>query len=631
MSFFFNKFQALKTYVNDFEKSIDADFANRTKDINKENEKNQNESIETTKNEDDKIENKENDKNEKEEITIIDNDNNDFNNDNNDFDNDNNNFDNDNNDNGLSDEEKANILKSKIEKIETELEEQNKLFEEHQKILEALGPNSNLLNLEFERRSASISNQINEMKKMEDSLNKEISEFLSDSHNDLNNLQANYSNVKKNLEEAQNKYNGIINDSKALLDEDQQLTIDIDKTIDMINKSKQNISNIKLEISKTANEKEILSSRIKKDQDIITKLCAENSEAENELQKANSKRQEYVEKINQNRERVTNLKQKIQDAYFESEKNIQEQRRMKAQSMKNYTSSLLETMEREKNELITQLQNNSNNQIQQEEKNDNEIRDIKNMISDAEIESISLNQKFNDTKISIPKLVEPIEMQIDSFKSSYNANELIEKSVIDRLMKSLAEIEAKKESVDSSYHFLRAEFNKLIQEKASLNSESSSAKSQELNKSIEVVTKEIEELRNILFDSKSKVHSLQADISIKNSKLQQISGQIKNLEVNYNNQINTLNNQLQHFEKQINSAASPSLFSQWKKLAKECGDIENEIQMKLETIKKQKDLEIVFNQTLEILAERQESVDQVKRAIHRDREFFKKKVTELIG
>ncbi|OHS96283.1 hypothetical protein TRFO_37556 [Tritrichomonas foetus] len=594
----------LQSYVVDFEKSIDADFAQRNQTIIQEQQEKAELSLP-------QVDNSDNDKPEQEQKPSQPE----------------NNAENENV--NVNDEAKAEELKAKIHEIEIELENQNKIFEERQKLKEEIGPNVDSLFLEFETRFNKINNQIQELNKIEDKFQAEINEYTKNT-NDLQNAQTDYSTIQKELTNAQEIYQRIINDSKLLIDEDQQLTISIDRTNDQIKACKKKINDLKNE--KIMIDKKIrdLSTQIDQEKEESLKFSTENSQAENNLQVVKEEQSKFLETVNQYRNKIADLKEKIKNADIENERALIEKRKMKVENMKNLTNSLIEKMENERIQISTQIKQFTNEQIQQEEKDETEIRDMRNMISDAEIEGRTLNQRFLDTKTSVPKLVEPIEMQIDSLKSIFSANESVEKTVLERLSGRLAEIEAKKESVENSTNSMRLELDKLNQEKSLLNMDSSFSTSQELSKSIEAVSNDIESIKSSNYDLSSQMHSIQAEIALTKSKLRQISGRSRNLESQYLSDIRNLEYQLEQFRKQEENASSPSLFAQWKKLAKKCGDMDNELELKHGVIQKKREIEIVFNQTLEIVAERQESLDIVKRTINREKDFFKQRVAELI-
>ena len=214
-------------------------------------------------------------------------------------------------------------LKQKIKTTEDELESKNKLFEKLQNIKEKMGPDSESLVLEFETRNSKMNNQIKELKDIEEKIKKEIEElnsnlnslFLSSSifesenpNNESNEsfdheqiqaqLQKDYSNIQKELSQAQDEYKKIIESSKNLINEDQQLTIDIDSTTDLITKNKNRILQLK-------KEREDMDINITKIQDEIEaeklvniRLSTENATSESDLQHIKNEQNTYNEKIN---------------------------------------------------------------------------------------------------------------------------------------------------------------------------------------------------------------------------------------------------------------------------------------------------------------------------------------------
>jgi hypothetical protein len=73
----------------------------------------------------------------------------------------------------------------------------------------------------------------------------------------------------------------------------------------------------------------------------------------------------------------------------------------------------------------------------------------------------------------------------------------------------------------------------------------------------------------------------------------------------------------------------PCLFSRWKELTKLCGELVQEIATKRAAVQKHAALDCVFDHTLELVAERQEQLDGLRRTIQPEKEFFKKRVAEL--
>ncbi|KAK8888651.1 hypothetical protein M9Y10_033383 [Tritrichomonas musculus] len=560
-------------------------------------------------------------------------------------------------------QQKISDLKQKIQNVEDELENQNKLFEKMQKIKETMGPNSDSLIYEYETRNSKLNSQLKELEDIEEKTKKEIEELNSNFNllihsnstlepknqssenianydsNQINiQLQKDYSNIQNKLSQAQDEYKKIIETSKNLINEDQQLTVDIDTTIDLIKKNKSKIDQLKKEresieasISKIQNE-------IESEKETNINLSMENATSQNDLHKVKDEQDMYNEKVATIRKEISQNKEKIKMAENENQRANEKQRRDKIEAMKNLTTSLINEIEKERSKVLGEIQNISNTQKSEEEKEEAEKREMQNMINEAEIESKRLEKRFSDSKSSIPNFVTPIENQIETIKSVFAANETVEKTVASRLLSQLSEIEQKKESITFSNKKLSEEIEKANFEKESLNTKALDLKIHEIAEKADKLLKEIENLRNLKFDINDQINQLDADISIKKSKLLQISSNKRALESKYLAEIRQIKekkgsssfNGQKSFENDEPSESS-SLFGIWKALAKECGEIDNEIEKKQEAISKQADLEKIFNETLEIVSEHQENVDIAKRTIQREKDFFKKRVQELVS
>lgn len=559
-------------------------------------------------------------------------------------------------------QQRINELKETIKNVEDKIESQNKLFEKLQSIKEKMGPNSESLILEFETRNSKIISQIEELNEIEEKTKKEIEELNSNLNSllysktksetedqekeNLNNdqihiqLQKDYSNVQKELLQAQDEYNKIIETSKNLINEDQQLTIDIDSIIDLINKNKNRIIQLKKERESTESNIIKIQNEIESEKLINIKLSTENAASEKEFSNMKEEQLKYNEKVDSIKKEISKNKEKIKQAENENERVNEKQRRDKIEAMKNLASSLINQIEKERSKILDEIHKISNNEKIDEEKEETEKREMQNMINEAEIESKRLEKRFSDSKSSISNFVEPIENQIETLKSVFTANETVEKTVASRLLAQLNEIEQKRESIEFSNKKLNEEIEKANQEKESLSTKNIDLKIKEINEKTEEVMKEIEKFRNLKFDLSGQINQLEADISMKKSKLIQITSNKRSLESKYLSELREIrekqgNSDLssdQNFDSQSfkDSSQASSLFGIWKTLAKKCGEIDNEIESKQEAIRKHGDLEKIFNETLEIVSEHQENVDIAKRTIQREKDFFKKRVQELM-
>lgn len=550
--------------------------------------------------------------------------------------------------------QKIDDLKNQISGLESELENQNKLLTKYTTLKNEMGSNGYSVIKEFQNRNSKIQNQIQELNEIEskiqneiDTLQLEIQQLNGTSkesapsqnsdHNNADiqsNLQNDFANIQQKHLAVYEEYQKVIANSKTLLDDDQQLSIKIDQAIDLITNSQKKLKELQIEKDTIENESNHIQSQINQAKKANEILAEENSKAENELQTIRQEVLKFNQSVESMQNEILEKKEKLKQIEADNQIAIEKKRRGKIDAMKNLAQTVLDKIDKERIDILTQLNELSMNDTKTLESEELARNDIAIMINQSEIDAKILEKKFEETKNSIPNQTRPLENQIEMIKTVYANNEKVEKSVIQRLRNQLSVIELKQEDANLSIKKLNEQIDKATAEKLSLTSDQIVNEIHDISIQIEKMNSSISQLKETSFDLTGQIHQLKADISIKKSKLSQIETTKRSLETQYLSQLRELQEQtkVESVDKQTEyrTDSTTSLFRCWKDLALECGRIDAEIEKMQKVIESEKDIEKVFHHALSVVSDRQESVDQVKRIINRERDFFHKRILEII-
>jgi hypothetical protein len=255
-----------------------------------------------------------------------------------------------------------------------------------------------------------------------------------------------------------------------------------------------------------------------------------------------------------------------------------------------------------------------------------QIKEMDSQIAAAELEQKELQLKQKDSEGSIQRLSGPLLSQIDSLKTICRANEEAEQERVLRIKNQILGLQNRQSEVEDKIIDLTAELellNKLKVEQKSIS---------------ETIASDIIDVRAQL--KFSKVPTFETDIL--NQQLSQKRVQLKEiqnrkielqtkkttLEKDFESQRVIFQNEINALKKRISKAGKVTQMSKWSQLAKKCGELEEEriaAQKKISEIQSQFE---IYNQTEEILATGKARVDQVKRAIDREKEYFKQQLLQ---
>ena len=97
------------------------------------------------------------------------------------------------------------------------------------------------------------------------------------------------------------------------------------------------------------------------------------------------------------------------------------------------------------------------------------------------------------------------------------------------------------------------------------------------------------------------------------------------------NQEKEYQEQIDQLKKIIATANAPTPMAMWKQLTEKSAQLEKEQGELIKTIKENEGCSKLFNETLDVVAEKQESVDQVKKIIQREKDHFQESIKQLMG
>lgn len=535
-------------------------------------------------------------------------------------------------DDTMNEEEKKKKFVEKIKEIESELEIQNQEFERLQKTKDSIGTTGESLLREFDERQTKQLKKFQLMKELETQLTKEIAEH-SGVMSDLDNAQSENSSLQQQISELQNHLSLLNNQYKQIMTQDSEASASISKLSIAIEDSKLGIKTKTQELLETKQNAELISKQMQEELKELDGLTKTSAELESQLTIANNAKNSFIENESQLTARLTDLKKQLEIATVTRQQQINDDQRQTTEAMRNFSQTLIQQKEAELEELKIKRQRIAEEISHQQEQNEQEIKDLSKLISDSEIEFKELQNKLKDAKNSLPRMVEPFQMQIDSLKSIYETNQEIEQNVQKRLTQNLAEVEAKFEAVKIKCQTLKEKLDELSRERVSIKSESNriSKQCQEHLKLIEDNVEHIEIQKKLNLEYESQVHSCQANLRSLQSRLEQMNMRIKSIEMTYAMQLKEMTTKLDQLNLKIQkNDATPHNLLLLHELTQECNEIDIEFDSKIQQISKQAGIQHVFDQTVGLIAEKQELIDQLQKLMDKERASFKEKIAKLM-
>jgi len=523
-------------------------------------------------------------------------------------------------------------LEEKIAEIEEEILEKNKELIKLQEIIELVGPHGVSLFREFQEREEKTKEIYNKLKKNEDSLLEEISSVAFDPQSLALKDSAN-NQLEKEIAGLKSKLETLERDEKALRQDDENFAdafLLLDDSIISLNKKKKSIDE---EISQYMDQISLI--RVRKNSIIteVQKLNKENELQSLELQRIKDSLSSYQERYQKMKYKINTLSIQILEKSTIREKKDEEIRKSKASSMKKYFESEISRIEEERSTVVKMKDQFLSEKYQKNERNRIEKQSIEEEITNQELLSKELEMKINDIKDSLPLLVKPLESRLDNIKTMYQATTQSRLELENRLLKEIKNMKDKIEENNTRIDVIKNEFLNYENEKKEITKRISLIKSSledyEIKKSsilsdISNNDESISYQNNQIADLKTKFQSLQ-------SKYREIV-EIKNrAEFSKMNAKRDLENNIELLSIQLRKKNIISPFAKWKQLTIQCGDIENSRNKYLAIIEKNNPINRIFGETLKLLSERQERVDNLKKTIKKEKEEFQNKIKMIFG
>lgn len=522
-------------------------------------------------------------------------------------------------------------LISKIKAAEQELENNQKEVEKFQNVIDQIGAAGASLLDEFDTRQEKLQAIYDKLLLNEKTIQNEIDDA---SHADelLNSVTAQHTKARRLLEEyeiefdqAKIAYDELVSDEKK-----------VDNSIQNLNEMIEELTNEKLEIEQKtssflskATEKESKIEKLEKDNEEISNTASSMAATVSTFKEKQINL--FTKKVsleNQRNEILNKLNEASVAQQIENRKQIEN----RVTAMKDFAQEIMNKQDQEIKTL-----NQETETLQSEIKLENinferEKQNYEKLITQAEVEEEQLKIKLDDCKANNPRTLLSLQTKLDTLKSVFESTETVQNETISRLKNDLIEIQVKNETISEEIKNLQNSLAELNKEKAESKAshEEKKRKRQEYEEEIAKINQEINNLNEII---KSK-HEMKLNLEDESKKLVLESTKLKDTieirENKYNQMKNDLNAQLSDYKRIIETNNEPTTFMKWKSLCEKCASLDKEIAMLQIELQQSSGLDLVFSQTLETLAERQDTLEIVKRTIAREKQCFQQKLQELL-
>jgi chromosome segregation ATPase len=532
----------------------------------------------------------------------------------------------------VEDHQRADDLRAKIRDLEARLEDQNDEFGSLQRVTEAMGPGAASLIREFDSRSEKLTSQLASHVAAENQALQAI-EALSGFAEKVPEIQSELSQFQMELHQLQDELQNSRSSFKLLTEEESQLMADQAQSATEIEQIQKRIDQAGQEIIELEKQKQVLNASIDEGLIQVEQLSKESSEVESDLQAANQEKAELEEKVAQLQARLTDLKQKLNAADEENERAAEERRRLKAEAMKNLSDRLIAEKLNERKQLAEQHQLLIASNAERQEQNDQKLRELALLISQTEFEANELAARVANGPSAIQKSVDDVKSQADAMKHRYETTVAIAETATQRLARVVADIDMKREALRVKIDELKSNCELMNRKRLAVKDEfqSSIRLERQLQNELQRLSESIPKKRERSAQKGAELAPIQCEVDRLEGQLATVLGKLKGLTLTSQRQISELEARLDELQaKQGRASGQRCMFARWKELTRVCGQLEREAESKRSAIEKQTALDRVFEQTLEVVADKQEELDSLKRTVHREKDFFRQQVAALM-
>ncbi|EAY06350.1 hypothetical protein TVAG_151570 [Trichomonas vaginalis G3] len=527
-----------------------------------------------------------------------------------------------------SDENKKKLLIESIQCAVKQIEELNSQQVKLIALKQEMGTDGERCLTEYEKRKEEFQNQINQIANTEKSLKEEI-EQLMPHQSELTNVQTEKELVTNQANEFQSFYLKIQQDEIEAM---AKLSSTTNKLSDL---EQEIIRNTAL-LEKYKSDEQKINKKIPIITERIKPLVEENERLSNEcgilsinLRKEQTTKTNFLAQQANLHERINGLKNKISDSNKAAEQVRIDKIQQKAIAMKEFTSKKISQINKDKEELLQQIADLQEFKSNQKDEFEYESSRFKALLDVSRIENQQLNVRMDSLRKSLKDITRPLREQIDSLKLTIESSENNWNSFSLRVKQEIAENNAKIENfVEQSDKISQ----NLKEEKDA--TEETKDKIQNLQNKIEDLKKKysnevIQSAQRKLEEAKQLTAAKQNELTKKQLSFHEYSQKLNSLARKKSEMRSDLEKRLKSANDIIEQGKKPSTFIKWKKLTKQLTDLEKEeIQLRNE-IKQNDQINILFEQSVEIISERQEQVDSVRRTIQQEKDNFQKQLLQL--
>ena len=528
-------------------------------------------------------------------------------------------------------QKKENLKKQIKIKDDEILREQADLIR-FQNAIDQIGTSGASLLEEFNTRKEKLQIVYEKLLKNEEDLKHELDE---DSFSDalLTTAETNHKTTKDLLTNVKYEFNKIKEMIENLENEETELDdsiINLDDTLEQLLENKKNLED---EINKINEKSNIKKLSVQDLEEQTEKMKKEGTKLEYSLDEAKDSLKTYkskIESLKLQREQILNELSTVDNL---KQQKAEERRLAKATAMKTMTAEHIQKLEQERKELNDERENLLTEKQQKINEREKEIRDLQNQLTSAEIQEHELKIHLEDAKQSAPRLLLPLQARLDTLKTVYETNEKAYNESIGRLKKELLDSEIKKENAENNCKNMEQDCVKANSEKDKITAKLESNKQliQELDQKINDINQEIliiKEKNSIL---SNELQTLKTNLSTKLNNNNKLQEKMTQANIKSQNQEKEYQEQIDQLKKIIATANAPTPMAMWKQLTEKSAQLEKEQGELIKTIKENEGCSKLFNETLDVVAEKQESVDQVKKIIQREKDHFQESIKQLMG
>ena len=366
-------------------------------------------------------------------------------------------------------------------------------------------------------------------------------------------------------------------------------------------------------------------------QELIVELSTQCSEAERNTEESHRTEAKFEEEKGTLTARIAELKRQLREVDERNAKLSEEKRELKATAMRKLASAKMDEKANENKKLLQEKEDLARKIRERRLEQENEMREVNAMIFEAENQEKQLKKRESKAQESIQKSAEEIQRQADATKSQYEVSQSVSKMASERLVKLVAEIDVKLKSISGEINTVQAQCDKLAEQKEDLNKEFDEAMSasQKMQDEVSKLSAELGAQRAESFDLENQLSSLKLELSSIESQLQSTSRRKKEIAMANRQEMAELETTLKDLAQKEARFKQPSLYVQWKDLARKCSEIEQEYTTKKAALANYKMLQVVFEETQTMLTEKQEEIERLRKIIKREKDFFQQKVAEL--